>query len=69
MKHVSELKECPFCGHDENIIKQRATAIVEYGTRFDGEEADNTGLHDGMEYKDISKFAFCRNCYKKIAKL
>ena len=40
----TELETCPFCGCEEYFERSRITGYVQYFTRFDGEETDNSVL-------------------------
>ena len=66
LKNISEIEECPYCGHDEWFRKQKIYGPVYYKARFDGVEADNGEMYDSTIISDTSKFAFCSNCEKKI---
>ena len=58
----SELEECPFCGHDEYYSKEYVYGNVSYGERFDGEEAHNESMYDGLNSKPFNGKCYCRNC-------
>lgn len=67
---ISELNCCPYCGNKEFFIKQRYKGECEVNLRFDkSDDVDNTNIYASVEHKTISKFAYCNNCFKKIAKL
>ena len=61
----SELTECPFCGNDEFYINERVKGITEFYQRFDGEQADNTELYEGLEHTDLEG-AYCSYCKKYL---
>lgn len=61
-----DIKECPYCGNDEYYIHQRISGRAEFKARYDGEEADNGHLHNGLDYTDIGKFAYCTECRKRV---
>lgn len=61
-----DIKECPYCGNDEYYIHQRISGRTEFRGRYDGTEADNGHLHDGLNYIDIGKFAYCTKCRKCV---
>lgn len=44
----TDLKCCPFCGCSEYYEKQRVYGISYFMMRYDGEEANNDGMYDGM---------------------
>lgn len=60
---------CPQCGSEEYYIKQSYKGTCNYYMRFDGKEADNGDMHEGADYKNTSKYAWCANCYKNLFKL
>jgi len=62
---LSEGLGCPHCGCDEYYRKGRYSGNYEYRYRFDGKEADNSGLHDGAEYVE-NKTMFCAECHRKM---
>lgn len=64
----SDLKECPFCGYDEYYHKNYLFGTSWYGMRFDGKEADNTEMYDGLSAK-YGKKAYCRNCNRLLGDL
>lgn len=57
--------ECPHCGHDEFYQVVYFSGSSEYGYRFDGNEAYNTELHDGCNYRE-NKTVYCRACRTKL---
>lgn len=61
-----DIKECPYCGNDEYYIHQRISGRTEFKARYDGKEADNGDIYDGLDYKDIGKFAYCTECRKRV---
>ena len=69
MKHITELSECPHCGHNEWYRKQRVKGEIIFRERFDGKETENFEMYDGISHRDTSKFAYCSKCHKKIGKL
>ncbi len=62
----SELQECPFCGYDEYYSKEYVFGNVFYGERFDGEEAHNEQMYDGLRSKPFNGKCYCRNCCKYL---
>ena len=65
-KHI---KECPFCGHDTYFIKQRYSGYCEYQIRYDDKETFNGEMFDEAEFKEVSKYAWCSNCRKRLFKI
>lgn len=61
-----EMKECPYCGHDEFYVKQSYHGVCEYNFRYDGKEAENGDMWEGATMKDITKYAYCNNCNKRL---
>ena len=58
--------KCPKCGGADFYIKQKISGSCErYGT-LDGTQADNSSLHDYLNYRTISKYARCVDCKTKL---
>lgn len=64
----SELKCCPFCGCEEYYEKQYVRGTIEYISRFDGEEADNSELYEGLLY-DCSGRVYCVDCGRYLGNI
>ena len=62
----NELIECPFCGYDEYYTKEYVCGTVPYAERFDGEEAHNEQMYDGLLMKHYSGRCYCRNCNRYL---
>ena len=62
----SELKECPFCGHDEFFTKAYVFGSINYAERFDGKESHNEELYDYLNTRNYSGTAYCVNCRKYL---
>ena len=62
----SDLKECPFCGHDEFFTTQYVYGTIRCGERFDGEEAHNEELYDYLNCRNYTGRAYCRKCGKYL---
>lgn len=60
------IKCYPYCGSEEYYIKQSFKGTCNYYIRFDGEVAYNTTMHDNIEYINVSKYAWCSECNKKL---
>ena len=58
----SELACCPFCGNEEFYTKEYAYGTLFYAERFDGKEAENAELYEGLNFKNYSGRAYCRSC-------
>lgn len=69
MKIDKDIKECPYCKHDEYFVKQSYKGVTEYNFRYDGTEAENGHMWDGANFKNISKYAWCSLCYRRLFKL
>lgn len=67
LPNVSELTECPYCGCETFYYKSKVSGIVATHVNFDGSEADCSGMHEGLSYKNL-KFVYCSQCQKKIAR-
>lgn len=63
------IKECPYCRSKEYIIKQHYSGVCHYIVRFDGEEAENGEMWDGAQFVNTSKYAWCRECGKRLFKI
>lgn len=60
---------CPHCGSTTYYIKQY---IHGYGYAFDdttGKDVSNCGIHDGLHYEDVGKYAYCAECDNRFAKI
>lgn len=62
--NFSKLTECPFCGCDEFYTKEYVYGTMRCRSRFDGKEADNSDLYDGLSLKESSGRIYCDNCNK-----
>ena len=62
----SDLKNCPFCEHDEFYTKQYVYGSICCGERFDGEEAHNEELYDYLNCRNYNGRAYCRSCGKYL---
>jgi len=61
----STINCCPYCGSDEFYRKLTFSGRSECNYRFDGDETDNSSIHDGVNYHE-QKTVFCRGCNKKL---
>jgi len=61
----SGLECCPYCGGEEFYRKGYMSGRYEYHYRFDGSPADNSHLHDSLDYRE-NKTRFCSNCDKRL---
>lgn len=61
----TDLKCCPFCDCDEFYTKQYAYGTIICRGRFDGEEAHNEDLYDGLCYKDSGR-TYCLDCNRYL---
>lgn len=57
----SDLKCCPFCDSDTFYERTRVRGTMTYYLRFDGEEAHNEEMYDGLDYKSSGR-VWCANC-------
>ena len=63
------IDKCPHCGEKDFFVKQSIKGIGQYYMNLDGEEVDNSTLHDGLEYRTIGKYAYCCDCRKRMFKI
>ena len=64
----ADLKCCPFCDSEVFYVKQYAYGTMICRERFDGKEAHNEDLYDGLSYK-YSGRAYCLNCGKYLGNI
>lgn len=70
MKNIDKyINKCPHCGCDTYYIKQSITGTIKYRLRYDGKDADNTEMYENISYTNISKYAWCNDCDKRLFKL
>ena len=62
----SKLKQCPFCGHDEYYTTEYVYGTIRYAERFDGKEANNAELYDGLNVRSSKGSIYCRHCCKYL---
>ena len=43
---------CRFCGGTVAYMKQKIIGECDFKINIDGTDADNGGMHDGLQYKD-----------------
>lgn len=59
-------ESCPHCGSVSGFYtKEQATGTVVIRFNYDGSEAENGSMYDGLTYKG-GKVAYCTNCNKKL---
>ena len=65
--YTKDMKECPYCGNEEFYIRQSYSGTCEYNMRFDGgTDVENGSMWDGATMKDLTKYAYCNNCNKRL---
>lgn len=64
--YSEEMKECPYCGGGEFYIRQSYRGETEYNYRFDGKETDNSEMYDYATYRNLTKYAYCKSCRKRL---
>ena len=65
--HYSEdMEKCLYCGNDEFYIRQSYYGTCEYNYRFDGKDAENGEMWQNATMKDLTKYAYCNNCHKRL---
>lgn len=60
----SDLTECPFCGGKEFYATEYVYGTIRFRRQFNGEEADNSDLYDGLRVKPSSGRVYCDECNK-----
>ena len=63
------IKQCPYCGGGTIKIKQYISGYGEYYIDLESGETESSSLHDGLFYKNTSKYALCVDCNKKLFKV
>lgn len=63
------ITECPKCGGGNIAIKQYITGYGTYYVDLKSGEIESSGLHDGLDYKNTSKYAICADCGKRLFKV
>ena len=66
---IDTLTECPNCGYDEYYAKDWVAGSQEYATRFDGKQAYNGEMWQGISTVRHGKIAYCSECRKPIARI
>lgn len=61
----TELKCCPFCGNKEYYEKMKVSGISIYRSRFDGEEAENSEMYDGLYFNGSGR-VYCSKCNRYL---
>lgn len=62
------MRTCPNCGSEHYYVKMNFSGSGNFNYRFDGKEADNSEMHDGIRYS-YGKFAYCVECNKRLFKV
>ena len=59
---------CPYCGNEEFYVKQSFKGTCDYNMRFDRNNGnvENGEMWQNAEMKDISKYAYCNGCNKRL---
>lgn len=57
----SALRCCPYCGCEEYYEKMTVSGISIFRSRFDGEEAENTEMYDGLDFHGSGR-VYCSEC-------
>lgn len=63
-----DLTCCPFCGSGVFYEKEQAYGNIEYNSRFDGEEAKNYDMYEGLSYHSSGR-CYCRDCDKYLGNI
>ncbi|WP_191343918.1 hypothetical protein [Anaerotignum lactatifermentans] len=64
--HNPPYEKCPHCGSLEFYTRQRVNGVIQVNFRFDGQEADNESMYEALEYKEVSEYAYCSGCGKRL---
>lgn len=60
---------CPKCGSDVGYYtKDYASGPVYYNHNYDGTEADNSEMYNGLVFTR-GKYAYCLACYERLFKI
>jgi len=63
------IEECPYCGDDQGYYtKEQVRGRITYAFNFDGSEAENGDMYDGLSYSG-GKYAYCLNCDKRLFRM
>lgn len=63
------ISRCPKCGYSWFSIKQRITGIGTYYGNLETGEIETQDLHEGLDYRNINKYAVCARCGKRLFKV
>lgn len=63
------MDKCPHCGGTIFRVRQHISGYGEFYGSLDGEEVDNSSLHDFLQYRTINKYAYCADCGKRMFKI
>lgn len=63
---IAGLAACPHCGASTGYFrKTRVSGMTETNYSFNGAEADNTHLHETLNYVD-QQTLYCQECRRRI---
>lgn len=65
----TDLKCCPFCGHDTYYTKNYTYGVVNFNCHFDGSEADNSYMYDNLVTKESNGYVYCAYCNKRLGNM
>lgn len=63
------IKKCPNCGDSEIKIKQYIHGYGEYYVNLETGEIKASELHSNLTYRNVTKYALCATCGKKLFKV
>lgn len=63
------ISKCPRCGGGTIAIKQYMHGYGEYYVDLETGEVDAAELHNGLQYRNIGKYATCADCGKRLFKV
>ena len=69
-KDIKEIKECPKCGSNFGYYQKfYVSGWVSDNTLFEDGQKYNYNMYDSLNYSRPSKYYFCMECHKRIAKV
>lgn len=69
MNYSFPIKKCPKCEGRTIMIRQYISGYGRYYVDLETGKIESTELHDYLNYKNVSKYAVCADCGKKLFKI
>ena len=66
LHYSKDIKECPHCGSEEFYVKQSYSGVCNFYMRIDGGQAQNPEMYDYAIHKNLTKYAYCKECEKRL---